>query len=124
MPDSRSVLVVDDEYDIRDGVTRWLKAAGYETVSASDGEEGLAAATENRPDAIIMDVMMPKVDGMTAMSQLKKDARTSTIPIVMLSASLRDEQRALDAGAKFFVQKPYDGRTLVSTVEASLQATA
>lgn len=119
MLSQRRVLIVDDEPDIRDGVSRWLDAAGYATLTAGDGEQGVATATEVRPDAILLDVRMPKLDGMQALAQLRRDERTERIPVVMLSASLRDEQKALDAGARFFVQKPYSGKSLVSIVAAA-----
>lgn len=119
MNNQRRVLIVDDEPDIRDGVSRWLSAAGYAIVTAEDGEQGVKAALEIRPDAILLDVRMPRLDGMEALALLRRDERTEAIPVVMLSASLRDEQRALDAGARFFVQKPYSGKSLVSVVAAA-----
>lgn len=120
MADQRSVLVVDDEDDIREGVTRWLSAAGYQVLTARNGEEGAAAAAKNAPDAILLDMLMPKLDGMQTLARLQTDAQTSRIPVVMLSASLRDQQQALDAGARFFVPKPYNGRTLLTTVSAAI----
>ena len=114
-------LIVDDEPDIRDGVSRWLKAGGYETSMATDGEAGLRAARESAPDVILLDVRMPKMGGMQALTELRADAGTSGIPVIMLSASLRDEQLALDAGATFFVHKPYDGRRLVAAVSAAIR---
>lgn len=116
------VLIIDDESEIREGVARWLGAAGYTSFMAGDGEEGLRAATQVGPDAILLDMLMPKLDGMQTLKHLRVDERTQNVPVVMLSASLRDQQRALDAGATFFVPKPYDGRHLVSTVQASLAA--
>ncbi len=117
----RRVLIVDDEPDIRQGVARWLNAAGYETLIAEDGEKGVQAANFEVPDAILMDVLMPNKDGMQALAELKANAGTVNIPVVMLSASLRDQQRALDAGARFFVQKPYDGKSLISAVRAAVE---
>lgn len=114
------VLVVDDEPDIRDGVSRWLHAAGYETLIAGDGEQGVASAALNVPQAIVLDVRMPRKDGMETLSELRAKKETFHIPVVMLSASLRDEQRALDAGARYFVHKPYDCKKLVSAVKAAI----
>lgn len=117
---AKRILIVDDEQDIVDGVTRWLAAAGYDTLTASDGQQGVESATENRPDAILLDVLMPKKDGMETLAELRARDRTNQIPVVMLSASLRDEQRALDAGARFFVHKPYEGKNLVNTVKTAV----
>jgi DNA-binding response OmpR family regulator len=118
---AKRILIIDDESDIRHGVERWLKFAGYETLLAEDGEAGLESAQSHLPDAILMDVQMPRKDGMQALAELKEATSTSSIPVVMLSASLRDEQKALDAGAMFFVPKPFAGKTLVSTVKATLE---
>ncbi len=123
MTEKSRILVVDDEPDIREGVSRWLNAAGYETLIAGNGEEGMATASQDMPQAILLDVLMPKKDGMETLAELRASKETRNIPVVMLSASLRDEQRALDAGAKFFVQKPYDGKKLVSTVKAAIDQT-
>jgi DNA-binding response OmpR family regulator len=121
MDQAKRVLIVDDERDIVDGVSRWLSAAGYDTLIAGDGYEGVESATRNAPDAILLDVLMPNKDGMTTLAELRAQQQTNNIPVVMLSASLRDEQRALDAGARFFVHKPYDGRKLVSTIDAAVE---
>ena len=120
MTNGKAVLVVDDEEDIRSGVTRWLHVLGYKTHEAMDGQAGADAADTHQPDAIVLDMMMPRLDGMQTLAHLKSSHRTSHIPVVMLSASLRDEQRALDAGARFFVQKPYDGKRLVDTIAAAI----
>jgi DNA-binding response OmpR family regulator len=117
------VLIVDDEPDIREGVGRWLSACGYETKFAQDGEEGVLAAQACTPDAIVLDVLMPKKDGFQTLAELGVDPRTSSIPVVMLSASLREEHRALDAGAKFFLHKPYDGKKLIAAVKAAIGPT-
>lgn len=116
----KKILVVDDESEIRDGVTRWLKAAGFDTLAAEDGNQGLRTASQSTPDAILLDVLMPHKDGMETLAELKANEETVGIPVVMLSASLRDQQRALDAGARFFVQKPYNGKVLVHTVNAAI----
>lgn len=120
MNEHQKILVVDDEEEIREGVCRWLSAGGFETVVASDGDEALHAVRETAPNAILLDVLMPKRGGMETLADLRADAATSMIPVVMLSASLRDEQRALDAGASFFVRKPYDGKELLAAVHAAM----
>src|SRR5262249_20023816 len=107
MLDKKRVLIVDDDHDIIQGADLRLRAAGYDTLTASDGEQGVAAAVNNTPDAILMDVRMPRLDGLGALAQLKQRAETRDIPVVVLSASLRDQRAALDAGARYFLTKPY-----------------
>lgn len=122
MQPATRVLIVEDEPDIRGGVSRWLSAGGYETFLAENGEQGLQIARQEKPEVILLDVLMPLKGGMETLSELRADRKTSKIPVVMLSASLQDEQRALDAGAKYFVHKPYDGKQLVSIVASALLA--
>lgn len=117
-----AVLIVDDEEEIREGVSRWLQRAGYQTRSACDGREGLQAIRSDPPDIVLLDVQMPRMGGMQALTELQRDPQAAQIPVVMLSASLRDEHQALDAGAKFFIHKPYNGASLISAVKAVLAA--
>lgn len=117
---TRRVLIIDDEAEIREGASRWLQARGFETSFAGDGQIGFESAQADVPDAILLDVLMPRMDGMETLAELKASPRTEKVPVVMLSASLRDEQRALDAGARFFVNKPYNGKQLVEAVEAAI----
>jgi DNA-binding response OmpR family regulator len=112
--------MVDDDNDIRQGASLRLKAQGYEPILASDGEEAIASAIANRPDAIVMDVRMPRGDGFSALVRLKENERTRRIPVIMLSASIGDRQASLDAGARFFLDKPYQGKTLVAAVETAI----
>ncbi len=114
------VLIVDDDHCISEGAGVRLRAAGYDTLFAHDGREGLAAANQHHPNAIVLDVRMPVVDGLTALSELKRTAGTKDIPVIMLSASVVDEKAALDAGARFFIRKPFAGRSLVEAVDAAL----
>jgi CheY-like chemotaxis protein len=113
------ILVVDDDQDVLRGVRLRLEGAGYKTFSAADGEEGVASAVKLRPDAILLDVRMPRMDGLTALATLRDRNETRNIPVVMLSASIIDQQAALDAGARFFLSKPYQARTLLAAIEAA-----
>jgi len=119
----KRVLMVDDEPDVIRGVQIWLLTAGYETLTALDGNQAVAAAIKDVPDAIILDVRMPNKDGLAVMAELQRREDTKHIPIIMLSASLVDKQRALDAGARFFLTKPYVGKDLVAAVNASVGST-
>lgn len=117
---SQKVLVIDDEHDIHEGVSYWLRAAGFKPLFADDAQQGINLARENQPDAILLDVQMPHKDGIEILHELREDDQTSWIPVIMLSASLREEYRALDAGARFFLQKPYEGYQLVSALHTAL----
>lgn len=119
---NRSVLLIDDDCEIVEGASCRLRAKGYRTISAPDGQQGIEAARESQPDAIVLDVRMPRMDGLAALENLRHDERTQNIPIVMLSASLVDQQAALDAGARFFLTKPYEGRDLVTAVESAIDS--
>src|SRR5581483_7533187 len=79
------LLVVEDDEDLRDSL-RELLSDRYRVISASDGEEGLALAQQEKPNAIILDVMMPKADGFTVVTALRKDSETCNIPVLMLTA--------------------------------------
>ncbi len=120
MTATQKVLLVDDDRDIILGASLRLRAAGYDTITAFDGQQGIEAALDERPDAIVLDVRMPRMDGMAALAMLHSCETTKDIPIVMLSASLVDQQAALDGGARFFLTKPYQGKTLVAAVESAL----
>lgn len=120
MTRQRKVLLVDDDWDVRTAATLRLSAAGYETLTADDGEEALASAVQYRPDVIVLDVRMPRLDGLQALARLRELNDTRNTPVVMLSASLRDQKAALDAGASFFVTKPYQGTTLLAAVSSAI----
>jgi len=113
----KTVLIVDDDQQIVDGINLRLKRAGYITMIASDGSQGVFAAVQSLPDAIILDVRMPKLDGISALKKLRSTRETRSIPVMMLSASIQDKQPALDAGARFFIAKPYQSATLLKAVQ-------
>ena len=116
----RKVLIVEDDWDVRTAATLRLSAAGYETLTADDGMEAVASAVRERPDVIVLDIRMPRMDGLRALARLRELDDTRNTPVVMLSASLRDQQAALDAGASFFVTKPYQGSTLLAAVKSAI----
>ncbi len=120
MPEKQTVLLVDDDQALLNGTRLRLRASGYDTLEAHDGLQGVATAIKTQPDAIIMDVRMPRMDGLKALAELQESIDTKNIPVVMLSASLRDQQQALDAGARFFITKPYEGKNLVRAIESAI----
>ncbi len=114
-----SVLVVDDEAPIRLLCRVNLEAAGMHVREAEDGAVGLAAAREERPDVILLDVMMPGMDGWQVLEELLGDERTRDIPIVFLTAraELRDQARGLELGGVDYVTKPFNPIELAPLVE-------
>jgi len=117
------ILVVDDEEDIRRILKTRLTKEGYEVVEAVDGEQGVQAAYQRRPNLIIMDVMMPELDGVSATKKIKSHLETASIPVVMLTAKTdsASEIEALDAGADDYICKPFDHEKLVARIRMLLK---
>ena len=99
MHDPPRILAVDDTPENLEILRRRLVAHGYEVVTAADGEEGLASARELRPDLILLDIMMPKLDGISVVRSLKQDAALQSIPVILVTAKAdtRDVVEGLDA---------------------------
>ena len=114
------ILLVDDDQDILHGAVLRINAAGFQPITASNGEDAVASAAENQPDAIVLDVRMPGLDGLAALRMLREQDSTRHIPVVMLSASLIDQKACLDAGARFFVAKPYAFQTLLAAIHTAI----
>jgi DNA-binding response OmpR family regulator len=112
------VLVIDDEAPIRLLCRVNLEAEGMEVLEASDGPSGLEQAREGRPDVILLDVMMPALDGWRVAEQLLDDERTEDIPIIFLTAraEFRDRARGLDIGGVDYVTKPFNPLELAPLV--------
>ena len=121
-----TVLVIDDEAPIRLLCRVNLEAEGMRVLEASDGPSGLDAARSNVPDVILLDVMMPGLDGWQVAEELLEDERTSGIPIVFLTAraELRDRARGFDAGGVDYVTKPFNPIELASLVRDVLERVA
>jgi DNA-binding response OmpR family regulator len=119
---STSVLVVDDDSDIRELVTFKLEQMGYTVLSEKDGEGGLAAALSEKPDLILLDVMMPKLTGIEVCQRLRDDATTAGIPVILITAKAQevDVERGFAAGADDYIVKPFSPRELATRVEAVL----
>jgi DNA-binding response OmpR family regulator len=116
------VLVIDDEAPIRLLCRVNLEAEGMEVLEAADGPSGLAAARAETPDVILLDVMMPGLDGWRVAEELLDDERTQTIPIVFLTAraELRDRARGIDLGGVDYVTKPFNPVELAPLVRSLL----
>jgi CheY-like chemotaxis protein len=112
------ILVVDDDNLNRDIVKTRLEAAGYEVTEAVNGEDGVNLAQKLLPNLILMDVMMPKVDGLLACRMLKSNEKTKNIPIVMLTARSQqmEELRGWESGADEYLTKPCEHQRLLSVV--------
>jgi DNA-binding response OmpR family regulator len=117
------VLVIDDEAPIRLLCRVNLEAAGIEVSEAEDGKSGLEAARAEQPDVILLDVMMPGMDGWQVFDQLLQDESTSKIPIVFLTAraELRDQARGLELGVVDYVTKPFNPLNLAPLIEDLLE---
>jgi adenylate cyclase len=126
MNDPPLILVVDDNATNRDILTTRLEAHGYHPLEAADGEEALALARERLPDLILLDVMMPKIDGIEVCRQLKADASLPFMPIILVTAKTdtRDVVAGLDAGADEYLTKPIDQGALVARVRSVLRLKA
>jgi DNA-binding response OmpR family regulator len=114
------VLVADDDRDILDLLAFRLGRAGYEVVSASDGEEALRLATERRPDLAVLDVMMPKLDGYEVTRRMRADEATKRIPVILLTARVQehDVARGFEVGADDYMKKPFSPAELRARVQA------
>lgn len=119
---AKRVLVVDDEPQIRRVMAAYLSREGYEVDTAGDGEEALAKAGRERPDLIVLDLMLPKVSGETVCRTIR---RSSDVPIIMLTAKGSEEERVagLNLGADDYVVKPFSAKELVARVKALLRRT-
>jgi CheY-like chemotaxis protein len=121
--DRRKILIVDDEDDIREVAAMSLEmSAGWEVVGASSGVEGLAKARTEKPDAILLDVMMPAMDGPATLQKLRADPEIAALPVVFLTAKLQatDRRRLAELGAAGVLAKPFDPMTLADQVKEAL----
>ena len=120
MEKQQKVLVADDEAQIRNILSIYLKKAGFEVVEAADGAEALVKVQSDKPDIIVLDIMMPVMDGLEVCKQVRK---ISDIPIIMLTAKDEDDDRilGLEIGADDYITKPFNTREVVARVNAVLR---
>ena len=120
---ARKILIIDDEDDIREVASLSLQTvAGWDVIVASSGAQGVARASEQRPDAILLDVMMPGMDGPTTFRELRKNPATAGIPVLLLTAKVQgsDQRRFADLGVQAILFKPFDPLTLSSQISSAL----
>jgi len=119
----RHILIVDDEEDIREVASLTLEAtAGWQISTASSGTEGIEKARDLHPDAILMDVMMPGMDGPTTFREMQKDPSIANIPVLLLTAKVQgvDQRRFADLGVTTVLFKPFDPMELADQIRQAL----
>lgn len=126
MPDAistQTVLLIDDEPELRNLVSQRLEHAGYRVLTAPDGPAGLMVAKTQHPDVILLDIMMPEVDGYQVLRLLKGDHSTADIPVVMLTAkgTERDMSLSIGSGSIRHMVKPFQPKELLDEVKLAMQ---
>ena len=119
----KKILIVDDERDIVECLDMNLRKKGYATAYACDGTEAVLAARRERPDCILLDVMLPKISGIEVCHLLKADQATGHIPVIMLTAKGEEDDKVtgFDAGADDYITKPFGWRELFARIEVALR---
>lgn len=119
----KTILVVDDEKDLLDLIEYNLKKEGFEVLRAENGEEGIAVAKEHKPDLVLLDIMMPKMDGLQVVEHMRKDDDLKRIPIIFLTARSdeKTEVEGLNKGGDDYITKPISTTKLISRIKAVLR---
>jgi DNA-binding response OmpR family regulator len=120
---AKKILIVDDEKDLVETLTFRLKSYGYEVISAHDGKDGLDMARSESPDLILLDLMLPKLDGYKVCRMLKFDEKFKKIPIIMLTARSQEDDKkiGLETGANAYITKPFNPKSLLAKIEELIQ---
>tara|TARA_Y100001935_G_scaffold38559_1_gene30902 strand:- start:570 stop:1271 length:702 start_codon:yes stop_codon:yes gene_type:complete len=123
MPDSKNILVVEDDSDIRELISFNLKNEGYQVFEANDGEVGIDKARNNNLDLILLDLMLPGIQGLDVCRIIKSDQETKEIPIIMVTALGQEEDivKGLETGADDYITKPFSIKVLIARVNAVLK---
>jgi len=119
-----TVLVVDDDTALVDIVSNLLQLEGYNVLKAYNGKAGLEMAKEHKPHVIILDIMMPEMDGYEVLEHLKEDVNTADIPVIMLTARTEDKAviESWKKGADFYIPKPFEIDELLHVIELVIQS--
>lgn len=114
----KKILVVDDEPQLLEMIQMFLEIKGFEVIAANNGPEGLTKATAKKPGLILLDIMMPNMDGLEVLRKLKDDAETKNIPVVMLTGKSESKFmfRTQELGAVDYIIKPFDSKELLAVV--------
>lgn len=121
--DKQTILVVDDERDLLDLIEYNLKKEGFNVLKAENGEEGIEIARDQNPDLVLMDIMMPKMDGMEAVEIMRSDEQLKSIPIIFLTARSdeKTEVEGLNKGGDDYITKPISTTKLISRIKAVMR---
>jgi len=117
------ILIVEDNQENIDLLYYFLSPQGYELTAVMDGQEAIKAVESEKPDLILLDIMLPKLDGFAVCERLKKNNETKSIPIIMLTAlkDLKDKIKSLEVGADDFISKPFENVELLARVKSLLR---
>ncbi len=118
----KRILLIEDEKDMAYAVTLQLEAKGYEVITAFDGRDGLDKARTKKPDLIILDLMLPKIDGYKVCRMLKFDNKYQNIPIILFTARAQDSDKKIgrDVGADVYITKPFEPSVLLDKIRELL----
>ena len=116
------ILIVDDENDLVETLKYRLEIADYEVITATDGQEGLKKARSESPDLVILDLMLPKLDGYRVCRMLKFDEKFKNIPVILFSARVQESDIKMgeEQGADAYITKPFDPKALLEKIDALL----
>ncbi len=119
----KKILIVDDEPDFVQLLSIRLKSNGYDVISASDGESGLKKAQAEKPDLVILDALMPKINGFELCKRFRENESTKDVPLIMLTALAqeRDLSKGIKGGADCFITKPFNAVDLLHEIETVMQ---
>lgn len=117
------ILVVDDDQDAREFLAEFFQQAGYQVIMAANGHEALALARAKNPDVVLLDIVMPDMDGYQVCRELTNDIRTRSIPVILITVlrKIEDELRGFEAGAHDYISKPYNKAELNARLHAALR---
>ena len=125
MTSNKTILIVDDEPAICDMLRMVLEKTGYQCLEAANGQQARATVIDEKPDLILLDWMLPDINGVTLVHRLKKDELTASIPIIMLTAKSEEDNKieGLKAGTDDYITKPFSPRELIARIQAVLRRT-
>ncbi len=124
--EKKKILIVDDEVELVEMLAMRLRASGYEVFSVADGEDALATVRADKPDLILLDIMLPKIDGYKICSAIKKDAEFKETPVILLTAkdAMHEADKLEAAGADHCIIKPFEPKELLDKIKELIKRTA